>query len=486
MMDSLKSFLIYGDKNLEHCLSSMNALRYIMNSHEPWDIDYDELMGNIHDMGMMARYCCSRKVGMSAIIRFMMAHQEIIGDMHTLNMFLIRSIADFVDEYRSYSHGEDYTPIEGVPIIIEYIEYIDNHTLSFIDNVLRKDYKVTTSLFGEDMNKDEYIDDDITHDIFTLMFIRDNRNQSKPSYVSDPYNMHGIFVPYVSNREHGHTTLHMLMDELSVESFLKTMGYHHTVHELVHHSNIDRITNFVMPDAVNGDFAEIPAVLGSMEHDDDMSYISAYHQASQYIDDIRTHPFVVHDDSSAVRFPPLDMDCLQMLSSMNTGTLPMIIRDYHGMLFSDGWRLYQVFIDDYHWMLHVDYHIPVVRDDLSRVMYGELPEKDWGSHYCDASDHVLFNKAYLSIMMSRDDGIMRAASTWYDIGVSLMKTCQYHGGMDVYLKRSEYDTVIDMIMQGMPMEFLTQYILLNDHHVGKVIMNASHLGKCVFNVIEEG
>lgn len=84
------------------------------------------------------------------------------------------------------------------------------------------------------------------------------------------------------------------------------------------------------------------------------------------------------------------------------------------------------------------------------------------------------------------DGIMRAASTWYDIGVSLMKTCQHHGGMDVYLKRSEYDTVIDMIMQGMPMEFLTQYILLNDHHVGKVIMNASHLGKCVFNVIEEG
>ena len=74
------------------------------------------------------------------------------------------------------------------------------------------------------------------------------------------------------------------------------------------------------------------------------------------------------------------------------------------------------------------------------------------------------------------DGIMRAASTWYDIGVSLMKTCQYHGGMDIYLKRSEYDTVIDMIMQGMPMEFLTQYILLN----------ASHLGKCVFNVIEEG
>jgi hypothetical protein len=73
-------------------------------------------------------------------------------------------------------------------------------------------------------------------------------------------------------------------------------------------------------------------------------------------------------------------------------------------------------------------------------------------------------------------GIRHAASTWYDIGVSLMKTCQYHGGMDIYLKRSEYDTVIDMIMQGMPMEFLTQYILLNDHHVGK----------CAFNVIEEG
>jgi hypothetical protein len=472
----------------------MNALRYIMNAHEPWDIDYDELMGNIHDMGIMARYRCSRKVGMSAIIRFMMAHQGIIGDMHMLNMFLIKSIADFVDEYRSSSHGGDMS-IEGTFIITEYIEYVDNHTLSFIDDVLRKDYKATTSLFGEDMNKDEYIDDDITHDILTLMFIRDNRNQSMSSYGLDSYSMHDIFIPYVSNREHGHTTLHMLMDELSVESFLETMGYHHTVHELVHHGHIPNCK--AMPDAVNSDFAEIPAVLGSMEHDDDMSYISAYRQASQYIDDIRTHPFAVHDDYSAVRFavhddysavrfPPLDMDCLQMLSSMNTATLPMIIRDYHGMLFSDGWRLYQVFIDDYHWMLHVDYHIPVVRDDLSRVMYGELPQKDWGSHYCDTSDHVLFNKAYLSIMMSRDDGIMRAASTWYDIGVSLMRTCQHHGGMDVYLKRSEYDTVIDMIIQGMPIEFLTQYILLNDHHVGKVIVNASHLGGCVFNVIEEG
>jgi hypothetical protein len=282
----------------------------------------------------------------------------------------------------------------------------------------------------------------------------------------------------------------MLIDELSFDSFLLSMGYRtdKTRGGLVPH-----LPDAIYPFSKKSEF-QMPHVtaIASLMNRCDMSgamadgmnrgctYREAFDEADGYIRKMLT----IDDDFVFIGLPPLSMLSLKILSEKPLNRFPDIIAD---MLLTD----YGFYIDDYEWLLQVDYNRSVDYYLAYDVIMSLLSTGDyWDSrggfidypslasvHRVQGRSNGIVSMLMEASMNSHDEELLRVGILFSDIVDFIRKNTEKNF---VSLRKDQIREMFSSMSAGLPLDFLMETVLSwDDSNQGcRQLSNASEFALC--------
>jgi hypothetical protein len=447
-----------------------------------WEVDFDNSLMRAEKIsnGFISRWNRNKLFAMSDDIRFSIltdfasSFHGLLPDMHRLNISLIKEIRYMVKDVLHIAPNqplrEEMTTAKAMKIAIidSYSRYISSHTFSCI----MKNYEYWVSDEFHAYNQDPIVDMFLACDSFP----RHTRVEHTGYVVSPPTIRNSDFPANIDNG-YLHITIDMLIDELSFDSFLLGMGYRPSKKDgaLVPH-----LPDTMYPFSKEDEF-QLPHVtaMASLMKQDSMSgtmadtmnrgftYREAFDEADGYIRNM----IAINHDMKLSALPPLSMASLELLSKKPLNKFPDLIVD---MLLNDSWRSYKFYIDDYEWLLQVDYNRNVDYY-LAYDVIMSLLEK--GGGYWDPYNKFIDYPSLVSVhqawgrsnglvrlimeasMNSHDEELLRVGMLFSSI-VDFIRATNKKGF--VSLHKDQIREMFSSMSNGLPLEFLMETVLTWD------------------------
>jgi hypothetical protein len=499
-MTALNDYLLRGaDDDTERWLSSTYVLYALLTDRSVWEVDFDDSLMSAEktSKGFISRWNRNKVFSLSDDIRFSIltdfasSFHSLLPGMHRLNISLIKEMRYMVRDVLNIPQDSDFRvrvndgSVVKMSIIDSYGKYILSHTLSCI----MKNYDYWVSDEFNAYNQDPMVGMFLSGNSFPKETQVENTG-----YVVSPPTVRNSEFP--SNIDNGylHITIDMLIDELSFDSFLLSMGYRTDKTEggLVTH-----LPEAVYPFSKKDEF-QMPHVtaIASLMNRCDMSgamadgmnrgctYREAFDEADGYIRRMLT----IDNDFEFVGLPPLSMLSLKILSEKPLSRFPNIIVD---MLLTDSWRYYGFYIDDYEWLVQVDYNrnvdyylaYDVIMSLLSAGDYWDSCNRfiDYPSlvavHRVRGRSNGIVSMLMEASMKTHDEELLRVGMLFSDIVDFIRKNTEKNF---VSLRKDQIREMFSSMSAGLPLDFLMETVLSwDDSNQGcRQLSNASEFVLC--------